>query len=65
MNKSRYEITIGTSRMNLKTLSKTNIGVPVDTRLWRRLQELAIKDGKFSGELLDMAIKDYLDRHEG
>ena len=41
-----------------------NIGVPVDKEVWLRLRALAIRNGKLTGELLDQAIKNYLDKHE-
>ena len=41
-----------------------NIGVPVDKQAWLRLRALAIREGKLTGELLDQAIKDYLNKHE-
>jgi len=44
---------------------KVNIGVKVDTRLWRRLRALAIRQGRRSGELLDAAIEGYLGKHGG
>ena len=40
------------------------IGVPVDKQAWLRLRALAIREDKLTGELLDQAIKDYLDKHE-
>jgi hypothetical protein len=47
-----------------KNLGRTYIGVSVDTVLWRQLRALAITKGKVTGELLDAAIQDYLERHE-
>jgi hypothetical protein len=44
---------------------KKNIGVKVDDFLWRRLRALAIKQGRLSGELLDEAIEDYLEKNGG
>jgi hypothetical protein len=40
------------------------IGVPVDKRTWLRLRALAIREDELTGELLDQAIKNYLDKHE-
>lgn len=36
----------------------------IDIGLWRRLRALAIKQGKSGGELLDKAIRDYLNGNE-
>lgn len=47
-----------------KDSGRTYIGVSVDTVLWRRLRALAITNGKVTGELLDGAIQEYLDKHE-
>lgn len=44
---------------------KVNIGVKVDTRLWRRLRALAIRQGRLTGVLLDEAIEEYLGKHGG
>lgn len=41
---------------------RLNIGASVDEYLWRRLRALSIKEGKLSGQLLDEAIKIYLER---
>ena len=43
---------------------RVNIGVPIDEHLWRRIRALAVREGKLTGELLDQAISDYLDKHE-
>jgi hypothetical protein len=43
---------------------RVNIGVPIDEQLWRRIRALAIREGKLTGELLDQAISDYLEKHE-
>jgi hypothetical protein len=40
------------------------IGVSIDAVLWRRLRALAILEGKGTGELLDAAIREYLDKYE-
>ena len=47
-----------------KDSDRMSIGVFVDTVLWRRLRAMAITNGKLTGELLDAAIQDYLDKHE-
>ena len=47
-----------------KDSDRTSIGVPIDTVLWRRLRAMAITEGKLTGELLDAAIQEYLDKHE-
>ena len=47
-----------------KDFDRTSIGVPIDTILWRRLRAMAITEGKLTGELLDTAIQEYLDKHE-
>ena len=47
-----------------KHSDRTSIGVPIDTVLWRRLRAMAITEGKLTGELLDAAIQEYLDKHE-
>jgi metal-responsive CopG/Arc/MetJ family transcriptional regulator len=51
-------------RKTVETVKRTKIGVSIDTELWRRLRALAIRQGKLTGELLDAAIKEYLDSHE-
>jgi hypothetical protein len=43
---------------------RVNIGVPIDEQLWRRIRALAVREGKLTGELLDQAIRDYLNKHE-
>ena len=43
---------------------RVTTGVPIDEHLWRRIRALAIREGKLTGELLDQAIKDYLDKYE-
>jgi len=43
---------------------RVNIGVQVDDETWRRLRALAIRQHKLTGELLDQAIIDYLEKHE-
>lgn len=45
-------------------IKRVNIGVSIDESLWRRLKALAITQGVNTGELLDKAIKDYLDKHK-
>ncbi len=45
-------------------LERRQVGVKVNISLWRRLRALAIKEGKLGGELLDEAIRDYLERNE-
>jgi|PlaIllAssembly_1097288.scaffolds.fasta_scaffold321519_1 hypothetical protein len=47
-----------------KTKDRAKIGVSIDMILWRRLRPLAIKEGKLTGELLDKAIEEYLQKHE-
>jgi len=47
-----------------KSRDRTNIGVSIDTMIWRRLRALAIREGKLTGDLLDAAIKGYLDKYE-
>lgn len=47
-----------------KDSDRTYIGVSIDTVLWRQLRAMAITKGKVSGELLDVAIQEYLERHE-
>ena len=32
--------------------------------IWRRLRAMAIKEGKLTGELLDKAIEEYLQKYE-
>ncbi len=44
--------------------AKRNIGVKVNEELWLRLRVLALKQGKLSGELLDAAIAQYLERND-
>jgi len=43
---------------------RAKIGVSIDMVIWRRLRALAIKEGKLTGELLDKAIEEYLQKHE-
>ena len=45
-------------------VKRSKIGVSIDMGIWRRLRALAIKEGKLTGELLDKAIDDYLQKHE-
>jgi metal-responsive CopG/Arc/MetJ family transcriptional regulator len=47
-----------------KTEERKNIGVSIDAVLWRRLRALAILEGKGTGELLDAAIREYLEKYE-
>lgn len=47
-----------------KTEDRAKIGVSINTVLWRRLRALAIKEGKLTGELLDKAIEEYLQKNE-
>ena len=51
-------------RQSQGDIERTKIGVSIDTELWRRLRAVAIRQGKLTGELLDAAIKEYLDSHE-
>ena len=51
-------------RQSQPEIKRTKIGVSIDTQIWRRLRALAIREGKLTGELLDAAIKEYLDRAE-
>jgi hypothetical protein len=61
MEKKKVELI---KRKNVATVKRTKIGVSINTELWRRLRALAIRQGKLTGELLDAAIKEYLDSHE-
>ena len=45
-------------------LNRAKIGVSIDMVIWRRLRALAIKEGNLTGELLDKAIEEYLQKHE-
>ena len=45
-------------------VKRAKIGVSIDMVIWRRLRALAIKEGKLTGELLDKAIDEYLQKHE-
>jgi hypothetical protein len=45
-------------------VKRAKIGVSIDMFIWRRLRALAIKEGKLTGELLDKAIEEYLQKHE-
>jgi len=45
-------------------VKRAKIGVSIDMVIWRRLRALAIKEGKLTGELLDKAIEEYLQKHE-
>lgn len=47
-----------TSKPKIK--ERVNIGVSIDTKLWRQLRALAITQGRLTGELLDEAIEKYL-----
>ena len=57
-------------KMRVKTeekidiVKRAKIGVSIDMVIWRRLRALAIKEGKLTGELLDKAIEEYLQKHE-
>ena len=48
----------------IEILKRAKIGVSIDRVIWRRLRALAIKEGKLTGELLDKAIEEYLQKHE-
>jgi metal-responsive CopG/Arc/MetJ family transcriptional regulator len=61
MEKKKVELI---KRKNVETVKRTKIGVSINTELWRRLRALAIRQGELTGELLDDAIKEYLDSHE-
>ena len=45
-------------------VKRAKIGVSIDMVIWRRLRALAIKEGNLTGELLDKAIEEYLQKHE-
>jgi hypothetical protein len=45
-------------------VKRAKIGVSIEMGIWRRLRALAIKEGKLTGELLDKAIEEYLQKHE-
>ncbi|MFH0813076.1 MAG: ribbon-helix-helix domain-containing protein [Pseudomonadota bacterium] len=49
---------------NEERVSRVKIGVSIDDVLWRRLRALAIREGKLTGELLDEAIEEYLEKYE-
>jgi hypothetical protein len=54
----------GNGKEKIKDPERTFIGASIDTVLWRRLRAMAITEGKLTGELLDTAIQEYLDKHE-
>ena len=54
----------GNGKEKIKDPERTFIGASIDTVLWRRLRAMAITDGKLTGELLDAAIQEYLDKHK-
>lgn len=55
----------GTAKKSrLMVRERVNIGVSINTELWRRLRGLALTEGKLTGELLDEAIKNYLKNYE-
>jgi hypothetical protein len=47
-----------------QTEKRMNIGVAVNEKLWRHLKALAIRQAKPTGELLDRAIEEYLQKHD-
>lgn len=43
---------------------RVKIGVSIDDMLWRRLRAEAIIEGKQTGDLLDQALRNYLNNKE-
>lgn len=44
---------------------RKQIGVKLDVELWREVKALAIMQGTTGGELLEKAMREYLERHRG
>ncbi len=51
-------------RQSQGDMERAKIGVSIDTQLWRRLRAMAIRKGTLTGNLLDAAIKEYIDRYD-
>ena len=43
---------------------RVKIGVSVEETIWRKLRALALTEGVLTSELLDKAIKEFLDKHQ-
>lgn len=65
INRRKRDITTTNQDGGKETVARdrVNIGVSVNTDLWRRLRALAITQGALTGELLDEAIESYLKNH--
>ena len=50
--------------INRDDAEQMRAGLPVETSLCERLHTLAIRQGKLTGVLLDIAIKEYLIKNE-
>jgi predicted transcriptional regulator len=48
-----------------ETVERRQIGVRIDTAVWTQLKILALKQRKDAFEVLEQAIKEYLERHGG
>ena len=46
-----------------KEIERKQIGVKIDTALWTQLKILALKQGKDGFEVLEEAIREYVERH--
>jgi hypothetical protein len=51
-------------RMKRDDVEQLRTGLPIDMSLSERLHTLSIRQGKLTGVLLDMAVKEYLIKHE-
>lgn len=58
-NKETFEEGIS-KKSRLMKRDRVNIGVSINTELWRKLRALAITQGRLTGELIDEALEKYL-----
>jgi hypothetical protein len=51
-------------KSRLMKRERVNIGVSINSELWRKLRALAITHGRLTGELIDEALEKYLINYE-
>jgi hypothetical protein len=64
MSKSKKTGSISHDEIRKTEERRVKIGVPVRSDLWRELRALSIKQDRLTGELLDEAIEEYLNKSE-
>ena len=47
-----------------KKIQRKQIGVKIDSELWREIKILALREGRTAGEILEDSLMDYLKRTE-